>query len=62
MGLYNKRLLQQLLSQDHKKPLEDLYQHALTFEAAEQESLKSADSGTNNSVNALNQRQPSSKC
>ena len=42
MGLYNERLLQQLLTHDHKKSLEDLFQHALTFEAAEQESLKRA--------------------
>ena len=40
MGLYNERLLQQLLTHDHKKLLKDLFQHPLTFEAAEQESLK----------------------
>ena len=39
MGLYNERLLQQLPTHDHKKSLEGLFQHALTFEAAEQESL-----------------------
>ena len=39
MGLCNKRLLQQLLTHDHKKPLEDLFQHALKFEAAEHEYL-----------------------
>ena len=61
MGLYNERLLQQLLSQDHKKSLEDLFQHTLTFEAAEQELLKRADSGTTNSVNALSQRHKKSK-
>ena len=43
VGLYNEHLLQQLLTHDHKKSLEDLLQHALTFEAAEQESFKCAD-------------------
>ena len=57
MGLYNERLLQQLLTHDHKKSLEDLFQHALTFEAAEQESLKRAETADNTStVNALNQQ------
>ena len=42
MGLRNERLLQQLLSQDHKKPLDDLLELARTFEAAERESLKRA--------------------
>jgi len=56
MELYNECLLQQLLTQDHKTSLEDLFQQALTFEAAEQESLKCAESGTAaNSVNAFNQ-------
>ena len=35
MGLYSECLLQQLLTHDHKKSLKDLFQHALTFEAAE---------------------------
>ena len=57
MGLYNERLLQQLLTHDHKKSLEDLFQHALTFEAAEQESLKRAETPTDNTtVNALKQQ------
>ena len=59
MGLYNERLLQQLLTYDHnlKKPLEDLFQHTLTFEAAEQESLKHAENSDNiTTVNALNQK------
>jgi len=56
MGFYNEHLLQQLLTQDHKKPLEDLFQQAFTFEAAERESLKCAESGTAaNLVNAFNQ-------
>jgi len=49
MGLKNERLLQQLLTKDHKKPLEILFQLALTFEAAERESLKRADSSSANS-------------
>ena len=35
MGLYNERLLQQLLTHDHKKSLEDLFQHTLMFKATE---------------------------
>ena len=46
MGLKNERLLQQLLTKDHKKPLEELFQLALTFEAAEKESLKRADASS----------------
>ena len=57
MGLYSECLLQQLLTHDHKKSLEDLFQHALTFEAAEQESLKCAETPTDNTtVNALKQQ------
>ena len=43
MGLRNECLLQQLLSQDHKKALEELLKLARTFEAVEHESLKRAD-------------------
>ena len=43
MGLRNERLLQQLLTQDHKKPLEELLELARVFEAAEHESLKRVD-------------------
>ena len=39
MGLRKKHLLQQLLMQDHKKPLDDLVELACVFEAAEHESL-----------------------
>ena len=58
MGLYNEYLLQQLFTHDHKKLLDDLLQHALTFEAAERESLKRADTTTDNSttVNAFKQQ------
>ena len=40
MGLHNERLLQQLLTQDHTKSLNQLFQLAATFEAAENEALK----------------------
>ena len=40
MGLYNEHLLQQLLTRDYKQLLEYLFQHALPFKAAEQESLR----------------------
>ena len=43
MGLQNERFLQQLLTQDHKKPLEELVELARVFEAAEHESLKRVD-------------------
>ena len=43
MGLRNERLLQQLLTQDHKKPLDDLFQLAITVEAAEKESFMQAE-------------------
>ena len=57
MGLYNECLLQQMLTHDHKKSLEDLFQHALTFEAAEQESLKCAETPMDKTtVNALKQQ------
>jgi len=39
-GLRNERLLQQLLMQDHKKPLQDLMKLTCVFEAAERESFK----------------------
>ena len=34
IGLRNERLLQQLLTQDHTKTLDELFQLAATFEAA----------------------------
>ena len=43
MGIYSERLLQQLLTQDHKKPLDELFELARTFEVAEKESLKRAE-------------------
>ena len=43
MGLRNERLLQQLLTQDHRKPLADLLELAGTFKAAERETVKHSD-------------------
>ena len=43
MGLRNERLLQQLLTQDHRKPLVDLLELARTFEAVERETFKQGD-------------------
>ena len=40
MGLRNERLLQQLLTQDHNRPLDNLFQFALTVKAAENESFR----------------------
>jgi len=44
MGQRNERLLQKLLSQDHKKPLEELLELASTFKPAERKSFKRDDS------------------
>ena len=38
MGLRNERILQQLLTQDHTKSLDELFQLATTIEAAERDS------------------------
>ena len=43
IGLQNESLLQQLLTQDHRKPLAELMELAHKFEAAERESLKCVD-------------------
>ena len=40
MGLRNERILQQLLTQDHTKSLDELFQLATTIEAAERETVK----------------------
>ena len=45
-----KRLLQQLLTQDHKKPLAELMELAHTFKAAEQESLKCVDTNRSETI------------
>ena len=48
---HNERLLQQLLTQDHKNSLDDLFCLAQTAEAAEKESFRRADdNSTANSV------------
>ena len=55
MGLHNERLLQQLLIQDHKKPLDELFRFAQTVEAAEKESSRRADnSSTESSIAVMN--------
>ena len=55
MGLHNEHLLQQLLTQDHKKSLDELFRFAQTVEAAEKESLRRADdSSTASSVAVMN--------
>ena len=56
MGLRNERLLQQLLTQDHTKSLDELFQLAATFEAAESETVQrteSSASGSDSTVSAL---------
>ena len=50
MGIHNEQLLQQLLTQDHKKPLEELFELARTFEVAEKESLRRAED--NSAINS----------
>jgi len=54
MGLRNERLLQQLLTQDHTKSLDDLFQLATTFEAAESEALKRSESDSQTTVSPVN--------
>ena len=49
MGLRNERLLQQLLTQDHTKPLAELMELAHTFEAAERETFKRVDTSNSES-------------
>ena len=51
MGLHSERLLQQLLTQDHKKPLDDLFHLAQTVEAAEKESFRWADENSTAMMN-----------
>ena len=43
MGLRNERILQQLLTQDHTKSLDELFQLATTIEAAERETVKRSE-------------------
>ena len=58
MGLRNERLLQQLLSQDHTKPLAELLDLAHTFEAAERESLQRADKNEVDTGTVAETKQP----
>ena len=56
MGLRNERLLQQLLTQDHTKSLDELFQIAATFEVAERETVQRAESsasGSDSTVSAM---------
>ena len=46
MGIRNERLLQQLLTQDHRKSLDDIVELAKTVEAAENESFRRAEDST----------------
>ena len=62
MGLRNERLLQQLLTQDHTKSLDDLFQLAITFEAAERETVQrsqtSVAEGIDSAVSAVKPPRP----
>ena len=61
MGLRNERLLQQLLTQDHTKSLDELFQIAATFEAAERETVQRAESsasGSDSTVSAMKTSRP----
>ena len=50
MGLRNERLLQQLLTQDHTKTLDELFQLAATFEAAEREAIQRTESSSASAI------------
>ena len=50
MGLRNECLFQQLLTQDHRKPLAKLMELAHTFEAVKQESLKCVDTNKSKTI------------
>ena len=56
MGLRNERLLQQLLMQDHRKPLTELVELAHTFKAAERESLKRVDTNKSDATVAASSK------
>jgi len=60
MGLRNKCLLQQLLTQDHTKSFDQLFQLATTFEAAENEALKRVESESQTSVAPVTGKNPKS--
>ena len=55
MGLHNECLLQQLFTQDNKKPFDEIFRFSQTVEAAEKELLRWADdSSTASSVAVMN--------
>ena len=61
MGLQNERLLQQLLTQDHTKSLDDLFQLAVTFEAAKHETVQRSQTnvtGSDSAVSAVKNPRP----
>ena len=61
MGLRNERLLQQLLTQDHTKSLDDLFQLAVTFEAAKRETVQLSQTnvtGSDSVVSAVKNPRP----
>jgi len=60
MGLRNEHLLQQLLTQDHTKSLDQLFQVATTFEAAENEALKCVECESQTSVAPVTGKNPKS--
>ena len=52
-GTTHEHLLQQLLTQDHSKSQDDLFQLATTFEAAESEALKRSEGESQTSVTPI---------
>ena len=56
MGLRNECLLQQLLTQDHKKPLADLLELAGMFEAAERKTVKQSNADQSEGTVAVNNK------
>ena len=56
MGLRNERLLQQLLTQDHRKPLTEQVELAHTLEAAKRESLKRVDTNKSDATVAASSK------
>ena len=54
MGLQNKCLLQQLLIQNHKKPLVDLLELAGTFEVAKRKTVKQSDADQSKGMVSVN--------
>ena len=61
MGLRNERLLQQLLTQDHTKSLDDLFQLAVTFEVAKRKTVQRSQTnvtGSDFAVSAVKNPRP----